>query len=200
MEILQTFEEDLLNIPWQFIDQYMQDVLAYTNQYFGMHYQLKSQMPAGYELAFGLADEDTHTIYVNRSEQMHVSDHELTFHFLHELRHAVQYANPSLFSDIVLQSLKYVFQYDGKVFYKVNGNWHTYQIAGDQDYLLELYLASPCEVDANTFALRIVERILPDVSFACIKKSRIPAYQYFAREDTEAHYRNIIDEIEKEGA
>lgn len=118
------------------------------------------------------------------------------FYFLHEVRHLIQYSCPSLFSPLVIKSLDYVIQYDGTVFYKDNNEWKQYRIAGADDYLAELYLLSPCEVDANEFALREAQALFPDKSFEHLRKMWLPQYKYFDKNEFAVLFSSIINEIE----
>lgn len=191
---LENFERELHTISIIDIEQYMHEALNFTNHYFGMNYVLSFSMPEGYELAFGLTKDSENILYVNRPGI--ANDMETVYYFLHELRHAIQYKNPSLFSPVLIKSTEYVFQYDGKVFYQKNNEWKHYQLQGDEAYLLELYKASPCETDANEFALRCAERLFPDISFNELRSMWFPRYSFFKKEDSLSVYSEIIAKIE----
>lgn len=190
---LDSFENELAAIQLTDSEQYMHDALSLANRCFGMQYTLSFAMPEGYALAFGLTQDEAQTVYVNRSCDL--TDIEASFYFLHELRHAIQYRNPALFSPMVTKSLEYTFQYDGKVFYKANGEWKCHQLQGAPDYLSELYLASPCEVDANAFACKHAERLFPAASLEDLRRLWMPRYTFFKPEDAESVYSQIIAEI-----
>ncbi len=73
-------------------------------------------MPTGYEEAFGTYDVTCNTIYINKNLAQSTPPYRFLFFFLHEYRHAVQYNNPSAFSDEIQKSLPYVILYNGECF------------------------------------------------------------------------------------
>ena len=183
----------------EIIETLLKELLAFTNNYFQMEYQISFDLPAGYEQANGLTDDESQTIFINAAYMPSWSNAETLFYFLHELRHAVQYRTPSLFSAAIQANLTHVIQYDGTAFLHAEGQWHTVKLTGLPEFFEELYLSSPCEVDANHFAS------------SCIKKSPFsdtdkidkiysqwsPQYSHFSKEEADAVFLKAVSEIDQ---
>ena len=61
--------------------------------------ELRFQMPAGYEAAYGLFHPEENILYLNLARQ--TGPVEQLFYLLHEFRHGVQYGHPEWFPDFV---------------------------------------------------------------------------------------------------
>lgn len=172
------------------------DTITLLNDCLSMTYSVCFDMPKGYEDAWGLTQDDTKTVYMNLSVAIKNSVYDFLYYFLHEVRHSIQYSFPSLFSPLVRKSLEYVIQYDGTILYKVNNEWKQHKIIGTEDYLKEFYMSSPCEVDANEFALKTVTLLFPNISFDRIKEMWFPQYKYFDKAEFSDMFSAIIKDIE----
>lgn len=119
-------------------------------------------MPQGYEDAFGTYDFLKNTLYLNIDLLSCVSDTETLFYLYHELRHALQYQKPHLFSEQLQKSLYYVILYNGICFKLTDKQWLECKLSGDEAYFSQAYLSLPYEIDANIFAYQEVKKITGD--------------------------------------
>lgn len=117
-----------------------------------------SNMPEGYENANGSFDIAKNTLFFNSTMLASAPDFEALFYLFHELRHALQYTRPQLFSPIIQRSLSYVLMYDGTCFKLLNGAWVESRLEGAEPYLLNAYLGQPYEMDANAYAYEQVKK------------------------------------------
>ena len=113
---------------------------------------LSFNMPAGYETANGTFDAESKTVFVNAEQLKEAPDYEKAFYLFHELRHASQYLCPDRFSREIARSIQYVILYDGTCFRMINGKYRECRLEGSEEYLANLYLGQPHEIDANTYA------------------------------------------------
>lgn len=151
-------------------------------------------MPTGYKEAFGTYDVTCNTIYINKNLAQSAPPYRFLFFFLHEYRHAVQYNNPSAFSDEIQKSLPYVILYNGECF-KLSGNsWQKCTLQGEERYFTDAYLSLPYETDANKFALEECEKLCPEQKCALQK-----LYEMFLprKQVAFAQLQKIFDEIDK---
>lgn len=119
---------------------------------------LSTDMPEGYESAYGTFDIVKNTLFINHDLLNAAPDFEVLFYLFHELRHAVQYTRPHSFSKAIQQSLAYVLCYDGTCFQLVNGAWLECKLEGPEQFLVNAYLGQPYELDANRFAYEAVQK------------------------------------------
>lgn len=140
----------------------MFDYKAYFDQYckdYHLDMKLSFDMPSGYETANGTFDVETKTVFINAKYLKDVPDYEKAYYLFHELRHALQYLCPDLFSNIIKRSLQYVIMYNGTCYKIINGKYHECSLEGEEEYFTSLYIGQPYEVDANTFAYESVKEI-----------------------------------------
>lgn len=128
----------------------------------GLNVCLSYDMPSGYENANGAFDVTTETISINRTNLSNSPDYEKLFYLFHELRHAEQYLAPNKFDSAIRKSLQYVIMFDGTCYKLIDGTYHQCKLDGEEDYLVNLYLGQPYEVDANTFAYEHTKSIYGD--------------------------------------
>lgn len=124
--------------------------------------RLSFAMPAGYETAYGTFDVTKKTVFVNAACLRQAPDHEQAFFLFHELRHALQYLRPELFSGAILRSLPYTIQFDGTCWKLVDGKYLTCRLDGGAEVFADVYLGQPYEADANRDAYEQVKRIFGD--------------------------------------
>ena len=117
-----------------------------------------TQMPQGYESANGTFDIAKNTLFFNAQQLSSEPDYAAMFYLFHELRHAMQYTQPQLFSEAIRKSIDYVLMYDGTCFKMVQGNWMECKLEGTEAYLKDAYLGQPYEMDANSFAYEEVQK------------------------------------------
>lgn len=117
----------------------------------GIDFSLSFVMPAGFENAFGTFDIEKNTLFINLEKQ--VDEVRLVFTTFHELRHALQYLKPQIFSKEVQISKNYVIGYDGHCWKLVDGKWRVCKLEG-YDFLSH-YLSLPAERDANDYAFKM---------------------------------------------
>lgn len=123
---------------------------------------LSFEMPSGYENANGTFDVKTKTVYINAMNLCKNPDYEKLFFLFHELRHALQYLFSEKFSAIIRRSISYIIMYDGACYKWDDGKYQVYKLEGEEDFLINLYLGQPHEVDANTFAYEQTKKICGD--------------------------------------
>ena len=114
---------------------------------------LSTDMPAGYETAFGTYVPETETLHLN-PELSAAPRQDALFTLYHELRHAEQYQHPERFSEVIRRSLPYVVLYDGTCFKRQGNGWLTCRLDGDEAWFTLAYLSLPYELDANDWACR----------------------------------------------
>ena len=150
-------------------------------------------MPCGYETAFGTFDSNSLTVFINKNLLNDREEFEQAFYLFHELRHALQYTNPQSFNNVINESLSYIIMYDGTCYKKVRDKYYKYKINGDEEFLKNLYVNQPYEVDANEYAYKKVCEVmgfskeLEHLYHRWIPKSRI----------SNETYRLIYKEIDK---
>ena len=128
----------------------------------GLDLILSFDMPPGYEYANGTFDPETKTVYMNRQLLSGSPDYEKAFFLYHELRHASQYLRPGEFSEEIRRSSGYIIMYDGTCYVRKGGEYPEFRLDGTGEYLKDLYLGQPHEVDANVFACEQAKRICGD--------------------------------------
>lgn len=125
-----------------------------------LNIHFSADMPKGYETANGTFDITKNTLFFNTAMLAEAPNYEVLFYLFHELRHALQYTCPQLFSEVLRLSLDYVLMYDGTCYKKVDGDWVECKLEGTEQYLSNAYLGQPYEEDANHFAYEQVKRML----------------------------------------
>ncbi len=120
---------------------------------------LSTDMPEGYESANGTFDITKNTLFLNSAMLAAAPDYEALFYLFHELRHALQYTRPQLFSKAIQCSLDYVLMYDGSCFKMVDGDWMQCRLEGTEEFLSNAYLGQPYEMDANSYAYEQVKKL-----------------------------------------
>ncbi len=120
------------------------------------------EMPPGYETAYGTYDGTLNALFFNAALLSKAPEYEQFFYLYHELRHALQYERPELFSEAVRESSRYVIQYDGTCFALRDERWYTCHLAGNEETFSALYLGQPYERDANQYACDRVREMCGD--------------------------------------
>lgn len=121
-------------------------------------------MPQGYENGFGTFDPEKNTLFFNES-LLKQKPWLGTFVIFHELRHALQYLRKGLVGDDVTKYLDYVVLYNGDCFKRNGDGYLQTKICGDAEFLKNVYLSFPYELDANEFALDKCKSILNKADF-----------------------------------
>ena len=125
---------------------------------------LSYDMPIGYETAYGTYDVTINTLFLNAELLKNAPQYEVLFYLFHELRHAMQYLCPSLFSDQIQQSRFYVVLYNGVCYKLINKEWRECILEGSEEYFTRVYMSLPYEIDANTFAYEKTKEIYGDTA------------------------------------
>lgn len=126
----------------------------------GLSLLLSFAMPAGYETAFGTFDSNSLTVFINKNLLKDREEFEQAFYLFHELRHALQYINPQSFNNMINDSLSYIIMYDGTCYKQVGDKYYKYKINGDEEFLKNLYVSQPYEMDANKYAYKKVSEVM----------------------------------------
>lgn len=172
-------------------------LLQCANEAAGMQLRLSFSMPEGYESAYGLSDPATGTIFVNRALWPACDLLDPLYYFLHELRHGMQAALPELFSVDFALNQRYVIQFDGTGFRMDGDKTVTVHLTGDPSYFTELYLASPCELDANAFAWRCLKAAGAPAELEALRAMWSPRFSFFPEEKAAEEFRKAAHEIER---
>ncbi len=131
----------------------------------GIEVKLSFDMPAGYETAYGTYDVTQNTLFFNADILHGAPLHEVLFYLFHELRHAVQYQHPTLFSEEIRESIFYVILYNGVCFKLIDNEWiECYLNNADGNYLTRAYMSLPYEIDANMYAYEKAKEICGDTA------------------------------------
>ena len=113
---------------------------------------LSYDMPTGYETAYGTYDVTINTLFFNAELLDNAPRYEVLFYLFHELRHALQYLCPRVFSEQIQQSRFYVVLYNGVCYKLINNGWRECTLKGSEEYFTRVYMNLPYEIDANVFA------------------------------------------------
>lgn len=160
--MLQSFERALmeqLNLARYLQDKqaFLLEVFQFSRSFFDLKNRLRFSMPPGFETAEGLTDPVSGDICLNAALWPGLPWLSPLQTLLHELRHSIQATRPELFPPEIAVNNTHVIQFDGTG-YRIRGSEAvTVKLPGAQDYYTELYLASPCERDANAFAHRCLK-------------------------------------------
>ena len=155
---------------------------------------LSYAIPCGYETAYGTFDLNLQTIFINKNLLKDKEEFEQAFYLFHELRHAVQYINSKSFNDIINESLSYIIMYDGTCYKQVGDKYYKYKINGDEEFLKDLYVSQPYEVDANEYAYKKVSEVMGfSKELEKLYRSWIPKHRI-----SNETYRLIYKEIDKD--
>lgn len=122
--------------------------------------QLSYDMPQGYETAYGSFDVTKNTLFINRQMLKNSEEYQSLFYLFHELRHAMQYCHPEQFDENIQKSCHYSILYNGICSKLVDNKWKSCVLSGEQEYFTNAYLNSLHEIDANTFAYKMVKSVL----------------------------------------
>lgn len=176
-------------------------IMSALFEYAGDVFRLKSRlfftMPKGFEQANGLSDPSTGDIHINESLWASCGPIEPLFFFLHEIRHSIQSSHPELFPKEYEINSHYVIQFDGTG-YKVDGDEiEEVKMDGEQGYFTELYLASPCEQDANAFAYRCLKAAGAGSAADALYEMWSPEYRYFRAEDALGEFMKAVERIDR---
>lgn len=125
-----------------------------------LNIHFSTDMPEGYETANAAFDITKNTLFFNAVMLAEAQNYEVLFYLFHELRHALQYTCPHLFSEVLRLSLDYVLMYDGTCYKMVDGDWVECKLDGTEQFLSNAYLGQPYELDANHFAYEQVKRVI----------------------------------------
>ncbi len=120
--------------------------------------KLSSEMPAGYETAFGTYDVTVNTLFLNEKLLERAPQWEVLYYLYHELRHAMQYQHPEKFDPKIQESRFYVVLYNGVCFKLTDNCWQECTLEGED--FTQAYLHLPYEMDANNFAYQMVQKVL----------------------------------------
>ena len=160
--------------------------------------ELRFQMPAGYEAAYGLFRPEENILYLNLARE--TGPVEQLFYLLHEFRHGVQYGHPEWFPDFLVKSMGYIIQYDGTCYRVDHGQLLEAKLDGERAYFTQLYLCQPYERDANEFAFRSLKAAGEAQGVALEGLDELfamwsPRFQLFSEREAAAHleqaYRRI---------
>ncbi len=149
------------------------------------------QMPEGFETANGTFDPAADTLFFNTGMLAGLPEYEQLFYLFHELRHALQYCRPDLFSETINRSKDYVIAYDGTCYLRDGEEWLECRIDGTPEFLQSAYLGQPYEADANTFAYETVKRICGDLP----ELHRLFSFWMPEHRLTDAQYDSLYREI-----
>ena len=130
----------------------------------GISVKLSHDMPIGYETAYGTYDVTINTLFLNVGLLYNAPRYEVLFYLFHELRHAMQYLCPSLFSEQIQQSRFYVVLYNGVCYKLIDNEWRECILEGSEEYFTRVYMSLPYEIDANTFAYEKTKEICGDTT------------------------------------
>ena len=130
----------------------------------GISVKLSYDMPIGYETAYGTYDVTINTLFLNVGLLYNAPRYEVLFYLFHELRHAMQYLCPSLFSEQIQRSRFYVVLYNGVCYKLINNEWRECILEGSEEYFTRVYMSLPYEIDANTFAYEKTKEICGDTA------------------------------------
>lgn len=130
----------------------------------GLSVNLSCDMPIGYETAYGTYDVTINTLFLNLELLKNAPRYEVLFYLFHELRHAMQYLCPSLFSEQIQQSRFYVVLYNGVCYKLTNNEWRECILEGSEDYFTRIYMSLPYELDANAFAYEKAREMCGDTA------------------------------------
>lgn len=163
---------------------------AHCREY-GLSLVLSTDMPEGYETAFGTYVPETRTLHINTALLRGAPHADALFYLYHELRHAEQYQHPERFSTTIQQSLPYVILYNGRCFKQTDTGWASCQLEGDTAWFTRAYLSLPYELDANEFACDQLAHAALDAAAEQLRHLWIPADPI-----SEAEFVSLFQQIE----
>ena len=129
----------------------------------GISVNLSYDMPIGYETAYGTYDVTINTLFLNVNILKNAPKYEVLFYLFHELRHAMQYLCPHLFSKPIQESRFYVVLYNGTCYKLINNEWKKCSLEGSEEHFARLYVSLPYELDANNFAYEKTKEVCGDI-------------------------------------
>ena len=144
---------------------FMKDIEIIVKNYSrenGISVKLSYDMPIGYKTAYGTYDVTINTLFLNAELLKNAPRYEVLFYLFHELRHAMQYLCPSLFSDQIQQSRFYVVLYNGVCYKLIDNEWQECTLEGSEEYFTRVYMSLPYEVDANAYAYEKAKELCGD--------------------------------------
>ena len=164
----------------------------------GISVNISYDMPIEYETAYGTYDVTINTLFLNEAILKNAPQYEVLFYLFHELRHAMQYLCPHLFSEQIQKSRIYVVLYDGTCYKLIDNEWQKCFLDGSEEYFTRVYITLPYELDANTFAYEKTKEICGDTA------ELQELYSYWIpkdRFDYEKHKKVfcLIDDVLKKG-
>ena len=176
-------------------------ILAAWQSLFQVTAELRFQMPAGYEAAYGLFHPEKNVLYLNLARE--TGPVEQLFYLLHEFRHGVQYGHPEWFPYFLVESMRYMIQYDGTCYRVDHGQLLETKLDGEQAYFTQLYLCQPYERDANGFAFRSLKAagkaqgmVLEGLDELFAMWS--PRFQLFSEGEATAHLEEVYQRIDRQ--
>ena len=128
----------------------------------GITLVISYDMPFGYETAYGTYDVTINTLFLNAELLKNTPRYEVLFYLFHELRHAMQYLCPSLFSEQIQESRFYVVLYNGVCYKLIDNEWNECALEGSEEYYTQVYMSLPYEVDANAYAYEKAKELCGD--------------------------------------
>ena len=143
----------------------MSDIETIVNDFCrenGLSVKLSYDMPSGYETAYGTYDITVNTLFLNVAILQDAPKYEVLFYLFHELRHAMQYLYPSLFSEQIQESRFYVVLYNGVCYKLIDNEWKECALVGSEEYFTRVYMSLPYEIDANRYAYEKAKKLCGD--------------------------------------
>ena len=177
-------------------------VLAQMKELCGVETELAYEMPAGYELAYGLYDPVRGISYLNL-DLPGLSATEQLYYLLHEFRHAIQNGRQDLFPPELTEGLRYIIQYDGTAYRQEDGRLLETKLEGEQDYFTQLYLCQHYERDANEFAYRCLSTMSETQKVALDGLDDLyamwsPTFRIFPESEVDACLRDAYRRIDRQ--
>ena len=173
------------------------ELFDYASAKLSLPMGLLFEKPEGVDASFALADPMTGDIHINESRWRTGDPVDPLFYFLKELRRAAQSARPELFPPEIALNDRYVIQFDGTC-YRVEDEWVSLvKLEGSEDYFTELFLASPCQTDANDFALRCLKNAGAGRRADELHAMWAPGYHLFPKEKAREEFMNAVRAIDR---
>jgi hypothetical protein len=141
----------------------IENIFLELSSEYKLNLKLDYRMTENFEEAFGNYDSILNIIYINKYKTFNEVVIIPLFTLLHEMRHAMHFINPKMFSPVIQKSQYYPILWDLNVAYKLcDGKYMECKLDYSKDYLEELCLLSPNEMDANVFAYEYIKTLLGD--------------------------------------
>ncbi len=179
------------------VKEVIAEAYKFTRNYFKLPINICYDMPEGFETANGMFRAPEMKIYVNKELFGNRENYEILFYFFHELRHTLQFYFEEMFPEIMGISNRFFVQYDGTCYTLVDGEYIAEKLEGEEAYFTDLYLASPCEKDANDFAYRVLAQSdYKGEKLEKLYKFWRPKYTYFTEQQSDSEFLKIAEKVE----